>query len=57
MFPWMKKSSKGNILLMWKRGNRETAGALKGVKTDKLKSCPEQWEDVLAGVPVKRTVL
>ena len=47
-FPQMKKSSKGNILPMWKRQNKtKTVEALKGLKIDKFKNCSEQWEKSL----------
>ena len=42
VFPWWKKSSKGNVLPMWKRWDK-TAEALKGIKTDVFKNYLEQW--------------
>ena len=38
LFPWMKKSSKGNVLLMWKRRNKKKAEVLKGIKIDEFKN-------------------
>ena len=49
-FPRWKKSSKGNVLLMWKRWNKKPAEALKGSKIDKLNNYFEQWKKVLFGV-------
>ena len=46
-FPGWKKSSKGNILLMWKRWNKQTnkmVETLKGVKINKFRNCSEQWK-------------
>ena len=48
-FSGWKKSSEGNIWLMWQRRNKR-AEALKGVKIDKFKDCFEQWKNVSIGV-------
>ena len=45
-FPGGKKSSKGNILPMWRRCKQKTAEALKGIKTDEFKNWFEQWKNV-----------
>ena len=42
--PRWKKSSKGNILAMWRSWNKKWLKPLKGIKTDKLKNCFEQWK-------------
>ena len=39
-----KKSSKENVLPMWKRWKKKTAEALKGIKIDKFRNCFEPWE-------------
>ena len=43
---WKRKSSKGNLLPMWKRWNKKTAEALKGIKIAKFNNCFEQWKEV-----------
>ena len=47
-FPRWKKSSKGNILPMWKK--QKTAEVLRGIKMDKFKNYFEQWKKVSMGV-------
>ena len=42
-FPEWKESSKGNILLMWKRWNRKNNKAPKGIKINEFKNCFEPW--------------
>ena len=44
-----KKSSKGNIVPMWKRWHKKTA-ELKGIKIDEFRNCFEQWKKVSMGV-------
>ena len=43
-FKGWEKSSKGNILPMWKKWNK-TPEALQGIKIDKFKNCFEQWKN------------
>ena len=45
-FPGWKKFSKGNVLPIWKRWNKKTTEALKGIKTDEFKNCFEPWEKI-----------
>ena len=44
LFPWMKKSSKGNIFDSMEVVKQKTAEALKGNKIDEFKNCFEEWK-------------
>ena len=47
LFHGWKKSSKRNVLPMWKRWNKKMAEALEGMKIDEFKHCLEPWKKYL----------
>ena len=47
LFSWMKKVRKGKCCAGVEEVKEKTAEALKGIKTDKLKSYLKPWKDCL----------